>query len=54
MSKEELIINLGPQYLHSQGLLKLIAVCDSEVLKKIEPVIGYSHKGIEKISEELT
>lgn len=54
MPKSEFVINLGPKYLQTQGLLKLVTVCDAEKIKSVEPVIGYSHRGFEKIAENLT
>lgn len=54
MPKSEFVINLGPKYLQTQGLLKLVTVCDAEKIKSIEPVIGYSHRGFEKFAENLT
>ena len=54
MPKSEFVINLGPKYLQTQGLLKLGTVCDAEKIKSIEPVIGYSHRGFEKFAEKLT
>ena len=53
MPKTELKINLGPKYFQTQGLIKLVADCDAEKIKNLDVVIGYSHKGMEKIAEKL-
>ena len=44
-------INVGPQHPSTHGVLRLIADVDGEVIKSIEPVIGYLHRGLEKAAE---
>jgi NADH-quinone oxidoreductase subunit D len=51
---EELCINMGPQHPSMHGVLKLILKSDGEIVKEIKPVIGYLHRGLEKIAEKLT
>jgi len=46
-----LVINLGPQHPSTHGVLRLIAELDGERVKKVLPIIGYLHRGFEKIAE---
>lgn len=48
---EELKINIGPQHPSTHGVLRLVANLDGEIIKNIEPVIGYLHRGMEKLAE---
>lgn len=50
---EEMVINMGPQHPSTHGVLRLILTTDGEMVSKIEPVIGYLHRGLEKIAERL-
>jgi NADH-quinone oxidoreductase subunit D len=47
-------LNLGPQHPSTHGVLRLIAKVDGERVRNVEPVIGYMHRGYEKISEVRT
>ncbi len=50
----DMTLNVGPQHPSTHGVLRLIARVDGERLDEIEPVIGYMHRGYEKISEART
>ncbi len=50
----EMTLNLGPQHPSTHGVLRLIAKVDGERVRSVEPVIGYMHRGYEKISEVRT
>ena len=50
---EILTINFGPHHPSTHGVLRLIVDLDGEVVKKVRPVIGYLHTGIEKTAESL-
>jgi NADH-quinone oxidoreductase subunit D len=50
---EELILNVGPQHPSTHGVLRLILHLDGEVITKAIPVIGYLHRGTEKLAENL-
>lgn len=54
LSREPMIINLGPQHPSTHGVLRLITELDGEVVRDIHPVIGYLHTGIEKQCENKT
>lgn len=50
----DMTLNLGPQHPSTHGVLRLIAKVDGERVTDVEPVIGYMHRGYEKISEVRT
>ena len=54
MNKSILNINTGSQNSSISGLLKLIAETDGDIIKSIEPVIGFLHRGLEKSAETKT
>ena len=45
------IINFGPQHPAAHGVLRLILELDGEVVKKVEPHIGFLHRATEKLAE---
>lgn len=51
---KELIVNMGPQHPATHGVLRLVLELEGEVIKKCTPYIGYLHRGVEKLSEDLT
>jgi NADH-quinone oxidoreductase subunit D len=51
---EEMNINMGPQHPSTHGVLRLMLTLDGEVITDIRPVIGYLHRGVEKLSEHRT
>jgi NADH-quinone oxidoreductase subunit D len=44
-------INMGPQHPSTHGVLRLVLELEGETVRKITPVIGYLHTGMEKICE---
>ena len=48
---EEMILNMGPQHPSTHGVLRLVLTLDGETIEDCTPVIGYLHRGIEKILE---
>lgn len=44
-------INVGPQHPSTHGVLRLVLELDGEIIKSCKPVIGYLHRGIEKMAE---
>jgi len=50
----DMTLNLGPQHPSTHGVLRLIAKVDGERIEEIEPVIGYMHRGYEKLAEVRT
>ncbi len=53
-SVDELIVNIGPSHPSTHGVCRIITHLDGEVVRKAEPVIGYLHRGIEKMAENRT
>lgn len=50
----DMTLNLGPQHPSTHGVLRLVATVDGEMIEEVEPVIGYMHRGYEKLSEVRT
>src|SRR5260370_893395 len=50
---ELLTVNFGPHHPSTHGVLRLIVDLDGEQIKRVQPVIGYLHTGIEKQMEAL-
>ena len=50
----DMTLNLGPQHPSTHGVLRLVARVDGEVIKELEPVVGYMHRGYEKLAEVRT
>lgn len=48
---EEYQINMGPQHPATHGVLNLLLTIDGEIIKKVEPDLGYIHRSIEKMCE---
>lgn len=51
---EKLTINMGPSHPSTHGVLRLLLEIDGETVTKCDPVIGYLHRGDEKIAENMT
>jgi NAD(P)H-quinone oxidoreductase subunit H len=51
---EPMVINMGPHHPSMHGCLRLIVTLDGEDVMDCEPVIGYLHRGMEKIAENRT
>ena len=51
---ENMILNMGPSHPATHGVLRLRLELDGDVVKKCDPVIGYLHRGDEKIAENMT
>lgn len=51
---KEMILNVGPQHPATHGVLRIVLSLDGEVIKKATPHIGYLHRGVEKLCENIT
>jgi len=47
-------INIGPQHPSTHGVLRLVLELEGEVIKSCEPIVGYLHRGMEKMAENRT
>jgi len=50
----DMTLNIGPQHPSTHGVLRLVAKVDGERITSIDPVIGYMHRGYEKLAEVRT
>jgi NADH-quinone oxidoreductase subunit D len=51
---DELVVNIGPSHPSTHGVCRIIAHLDGETVVRAKPVIGYLHRGIEKMAENRT
>jgi len=54
LDSSELVLNMGPQHPSTHGVLRIILKLDGEKVMGTECVIGYLHRGVEKIGENRT
>jgi len=54
LPKDYMEVNFGPHHPSTHGVFRFVAKVDGERLVEVEPVIGYLHRGIEKIAENRT
>jgi NADH-quinone oxidoreductase subunit D len=47
----DMVLNIGPQHPSTHGVLRLRLVLDGERISSAEPVVGYMHRGAEKLFE---
>lgn len=52
--EDDYVINFGPQHPSTHGVLHFRIAVEGERIKKIDPVLGYIHRSIEKINEGMT
>jgi NADH-quinone oxidoreductase subunit D len=50
----DMILNLGPQHPATHGTLRIVVRLDGERVVSADPVIGYMHRGYEKLTEFRT
>ena len=48
---ELMTLNMGPSHPATHGVLRLKLVIDGEVIVSCDPVVGYLHRGMEKMAE---
>lgn len=51
---DELVLNVGPSHPSTHGVCRIVVHLDGEIVTKATPVIGYLHRGIEKMAENRT
>ncbi len=47
----EMLINIGPHHPATHGVLRLVLKLDGERVVDVDPVVGYLHRGVEKLCE---
>ena len=51
---EPVVVNIGPHHPSTHGVFRMRITFDGENILDVEPVIGYLHRGTEKLAEERT
>ncbi len=54
LDSNEMVLNMGPQHPSTHGVLRVVLKLDGEKVMGLECVIGYLHRGVEKIAENRT
>ncbi len=52
--KDDFVVNIGPQHPATHGVLRFRTAIDGETIKKVDVYMGYIHRGVEKLCEDLT
>src|SRR3712207_9248590 len=47
----DMVLNIGPQHPSTHGVLRLKLTLDGERVVSCEPIVGYMHRGAEKLFE---
>jgi len=47
----EMLLNLGPQHPSTHGVLRVVLKIEGEKIIDLDPVLGYLHRGVEKLCE---
>lgn len=51
---DDYVINIGPQHPSTHGVLHFRIKLEGEIIKKVDPILGYIHRSVEKLNESLT
>src|SRR5680860_579790 len=51
MATQDMVLNIGPQHPATHGVLRLRLTLDGERIVDCEPIVGYMHRGVEKLFE---
>ncbi|WP_067825385.1 NADH-quinone oxidoreductase subunit D [Actinomadura kijaniata] len=51
LATEDMVLNIGPQHPSTHGVLRLRLTLDGERITAAEPIVGYMHRGAEKLFE---
>lgn len=51
---DPMVVSMGPHHPSMHGVLRLIITLDGENVVDCEPILGYLHRGMEKIAENRT
>ena len=49
-----IVVNVGPQHPSTHGVLRMVVTLDGEEVVALDPVLGYLHRGMEKLAEVKT
>ena len=51
LATQDMVLNIGPQHPATHGVLRLRLTLDGERIAACEPIVGYMHRGVEKLFE---
>ena len=51
---DRMIVNMGPTHPVTHGTLRIVLELEGEIIEKATPEIGYLHRGVEKLGENLS
>lgn len=51
LATADMVLNIGPQHPATHGVLRLRIIVDGEQIVKADPIVGYMHRGAEKLFE---
>jgi NADH-quinone oxidoreductase subunit D len=51
---EELVVNVGPSHPSTHGVGRVVVHLDGDIVVKADMIVGYLHRGIEKMAENRT
>lgn len=51
LATQDMSLNIGPQHPATHGVLRVVIDLDGEVIANATPIIGYMHRGFEKLAE---
>ncbi len=51
--EDDFVVNIGPQHPATHGVLRFRTAVDGETIQKIDVYMGYIHRGVEKLCEDL-
>ena len=51
LATQDMVLNIGPQHPSTHGVLRLRLLLDGERIITAEPIVGYMHRGAEKLFE---
>ncbi len=54
LGMDDMVINMGPHHPATHGVLRLVLILDGEHVKYSDVVLGYLHRGMEKLFESKT
>lgn len=50
---QQMVLNMGPHHPSTHGVLRFILETDGEVIHRCRPDVGFLHRGLEKIAEQV-
>ncbi|MGH2593893.1 MAG: NADH-quinone oxidoreductase subunit D [Anaerolineae bacterium] len=54
LKMDHLVVNLGPQHPSTHGVFRMVVALEGEVIRDLQPVMGYLHRNHEQIGERNT